>query len=206
MAKKGSLPARHRARAEIIALSDQGGLTHAQIAARVGTSARVVRREIEYERLIREREAPALESLSKSALGRLQRALAKEEERLASKFWASVDAKVAEILVNTLGPRLAKEQAQAKRVILSRKGLMTRKAFNQIRACLHADRQASQQEKHEAFVLFSSFEKILLKEAEAPSEFAAIPSTLAEWDALRAARASAKKSKVTTPAVSKGKA
>lgn len=141
-------------------------------------------------------EAPiASQSLSKSDQVKLQKAIEQEKARLAAQFHIEVNARVKQFLADTIGPQLQKEQKDARWIMQSRKGVMTRKEFNQIRACLHTDRTATDEEKNKAFALFSSYEKFLLKEKESPTRFANIPSTPQEWDALRKAVSEARKRK-----------
>ena len=108
---------------------------------------------------------------------------------------AEISRRVKEILSDSIGPHYKKEQELARRLITARKGIMTRKQYNKIRACLHTDREASPDEKNQAFILFTSFEKYLLKEADSPTEFVNIPSTSAEWDAVKNQTTEARKQK-----------
>jgi len=135
------------------------------------------------------------EELSLTAQQKVDRAIKLLAEKLQGDFDRAVKAKVDEVLGNTIA-RLRREQDEAKRIFASRKGIMNRKEYNQIRACLHTDRTASDSEKREAFILFTSFEKYLLKEKDSPTEFSAIPplpTDVAAWSAWRQKTSEARK-------------
>jgi hypothetical protein len=178
-------PKPHPANAEIVELANEG-VSGPEIAERVGVSKRVVQRELEHEALKRQvKPDVARDMLSLTAQAKLDRAIEQEKARLGAQYSLDVSAKAKEFLANTIGPILQKEQREARWIMKSRHGVMTRKEFNQIRACLHGDRTPSVQEKEHAFALFTSFEKFLLREKESPTTFTYIPQTKDEWDALR---------------------
>lgn len=143
--------------------------------------------------------------LSATAQQKFDRAIGQEKERLGAQLQAEVNERINRLLADTIGPRLRKEQKEARWIMESRKGVMTRKQFNQIRACLHTDHVATAEEKNLAFALFSDFEKYLLKESESPTPFVQIPTTSAEWDALKkqAMEARRQKAKNKTTSISK---
>lgn len=132
-------------------------------------------------------------TLSVSAQQKLECAIKQEKERLAAQYWRDVNVRVQAKVDEVLGEKIRKMQEQydfAKRTLEHRRGVMTRKQYNQIRACLHTDKQASDQEKNDAFILFTSFEASLLKEAEHPvvpqmTGAPPLPKTAAEWEALK---------------------
>jgi hypothetical protein len=182
-------PKRHDEHERIATLAD-AGLNNSEISAQTGISQRTVRRELETE--AHRREAAALaepqvtrDMLSITAQQKFDVVIKQEKARLAADFALAVDKEVKEFLTNSVGPVLAKEQKEARWIMESRKGVMTRKQFNQIRACLHNDRTPSNEEKHNAFVLFTSFEKFMLSEKESPTEFVEVPTNWDEWVAAR---------------------
>ena len=121
----------------------------------------------------------------------IEREITKEKERLAAIFNEAVEKeadKVAmELLQFTIGPRLQREINMAEKVMNNHPGFMTKKEFNQIRACLHTDRIAGDAERTDAFILLTSFEKYLVKKEERPvQKFGKpLPSTMAEWEEMK---------------------
>ena len=65
---------------------------------------------------------------------------------------------------------------------------MSKDTFNTIRRALHPDSRNSISDKKlgEAFDTFMGLEKYLLNEKGGPTTFADLPSTVAEWDKMRA--------------------
>ena len=136
--------------------------------------------------------------LSMSAQQKLETAIAQHKKRLEVSFHAEVNARVKEFMEQTLGPQLSKEQAEARRVMDSRKGVMDRKTYRKILACLHPDWVTDPAQKvryEEAFRLFSALEKRVLDEKNSPTKFTDIPSTAKEWDELRRKATEARKAK-----------
>jgi len=135
------------------------------------------------------------EMLSPSDQIKFDKAIRNYQQKLAQAFKSEVNSRIDELIGLTIGPALAKREAEARLILNAHKGLMTRKEFNRIRMCLHDDRTPSAEEKHNAFIFFTRLEKVLLSAKEAPSEFPKIPSSLAEWDILRKQAAEARKQK-----------
>jgi hypothetical protein len=136
--------------------------------------------------------------LSMTAQQKLDLAMKQHKEKLNREFSAAVNLRVQEFLENTMGPILRKEQAEARRLTESRKGVMSRKDYIKIRACLHPDNITDPERKPKyeaAFKLFEDVEKLLLNEKESPTQFAHIPVTPAEWDALRKRETERRKAK-----------
>jgi hypothetical protein len=103
---------------------------------------------------------------------------------------------------DTMLPKLEKEQAQARRIIESRQGVMDLKSFKKIRDCLHSDRVIDPVLKpkyDEAFRIFMELEKRLLDEKNSPTEFINFPKTPAEWDELKRKVKEQRKRKQNTP-------
>jgi hypothetical protein len=99
------------------------------------------------------------------------------------EFHAAVNARVQEFLEQTIMPKLQEEQAEARRVMDARKGIMDRKTYKKIWSCLHPDRVTDPEQKlmyEEAFRLFSILEKRLLDEKDSPTPFVSLPKTPAE--------------------------
>jgi len=185
-------PKAHYRASEVMSRHDSGD-NNSEIADATGLSKRVVD-DIVHEERIRRTYEPVIsrEELSLSAQQKFDVAVKQEKARLAASFAAAVDSNIKEILVGSVGPRLAKEQQEARWIMKSRHGVMNRKEFNQIRKCLHADTFAGlplsdtlKEELNAAFSKFTSLEKFLLKEKESPTTFTTVPSTLEEWDELR---------------------
>jgi transposase len=185
----------HYAEEEIIALYDKG-LSYAEIAAAVGIGHRKVRDIVTFERMRREgaRDANgeiAPETLSMSQHEKLERAIAREKERVRRELQASYYSDLhekTESFVKRIGPTLQAEQDQAKRIMQGRNGFMTKKVFLLILSCLHPDWVTDPKQKRryeDAFTEFSKLEKFLLDEKESPTNFVRIPSTWAEWEAQR---------------------
>ena len=177
-------PKAHYCATEVMAHYDAGD-SNREIAEATGLNMCIVKDIVREERLRRE-PVVSRDDLSLTAQQKFDTAIKQEKARLAVSFATTVDKRVQEFLSGSIGPILEKEQKEAKWIMESRKGVMTRKQFNQIRACLHADRTPSDEEKHNAFVLFTSFEKFMLKEKECPTSFTRIPTNWDEWvDARR---------------------
>jgi hypothetical protein len=144
--------------------------------------------------LRRENEELRQGTLSKSEV----KAVQKHKAKLDEQFHAAVNARVQEFLENTIMPKLQAEQAEARRVMESRKGIMDKKAFRKIVECLHSDRVTDSELKpkyDEAFIIFKGLEKRLLNEKDSPTPFVNVPTTRAEWDELKRQATERKKSK-----------
>lgn len=129
----------------------------------------------------------ALGELSISGQAKVNQAIKILAKKLRDDFDTAVKFKVNEILGLTIA-RIHREQEEAKRIFNSRNGIMTRREYNQIRACLHTDRTPGFEEKKDAFILFTSFEKYLLKEKDSPTKFSEappLPTDAKAWDAWR---------------------
>jgi hypothetical protein len=136
--------------------------------------------------------------LSLTAQQKLDLAIQQHKAKLDEQFHAAVNARVQEFLENTIMPKLQAEQAEARRVMESRKGIMDKKAFRKIVECLHSDRVIDPVLKpkyDEAFIIFKGLEKRLLDEKNSPTQFVMIPETRAEWDELRRQVSERRKSK-----------
>ena len=131
--------------------------------------------------------------LSLTAQQKLDTAIRQHKAELAASFHQTVNARIKELLEDTYLPRHRKEQAEAKAIMNRRHGIMTKAVFNAIRRALHPDsrRSISDQMLGAAFDAFMALEKRLLKEADSPTTFVDIPSSLDEWDKKRATKRTA---------------
>jgi hypothetical protein len=86
---------------------------------------------------------------------------------------------------------------EAKLIYERRKGIMDKATFKLIWSALHPDSRKSISDKKlaEAFDAFSAMEKYLLNEKDSPTTFGDVPSSLAEWDKVRAAATAGGKAK-----------
>jgi hypothetical protein len=108
-----------------------------------------------------------------------------------------------ELVANTIGPALEEQRKESERIIKSRKGIMDRRAYGKILACLHPDRtdhfitdSKLRQTYRQAFDLFRDLEKRLLDERESPSKFVdPFPKTAAGWEELKRRAAEDRKTK-----------
>jgi hypothetical protein len=182
------VPKPHYNAEAVMALYD-AGIIHSEIAAKTGLSKRVVDDIIHEERLRRD-GVPKIsrDDLSPSAQQKFDLAIKQYKEKLTAEFHAAVNLRVQEFLENTIGPQLQKEQAEARRIMAARKGIMNSKEYRKVLACLHPDRVLDPGQKAiytEAFRLFASLEKLVLNEKDSPTQFAGIPTTPAEWAELK---------------------
>jgi hypothetical protein len=144
----------------------------------------------------------ARENLSRTAQQKLDLAIKQEKAKLAAQYYVQVKAGVDEFLKDTIMPKLRTEQAQARRIMEARKGVMDIKSFKKIRDCLHSDRVIDPVLKpkyDEAFRIFMELEKHLLDEKNSPTKFVNIPKTPAEWDELKRQVSERRKRKQNTP-------
>jgi ParB-like chromosome segregation protein Spo0J len=127
--------------------------------------------------------------LSLTAQQKLELAIRQHKAKLDRDFHAAVTRRADEFIENTIGPILRKREAEATRVIESRKGVMTKETFRKIWACLHPDRILDPEQKpkyQEAFTLFEKVKMLLLNEQESPTRSGpCVPTTPAEWEALK---------------------
>jgi uncharacterized coiled-coil protein SlyX len=136
-------------------------------------------------------------TLSMTAQQKLDTAIRQEMRRLGASFQQQVRDEVRKQLEETILPHYRKEQAEAKKVMEARKGIMDKATYNLIWSCLHPDSRKSTTDGKlsRAFNAFESFEKRLLKEKDAPTTFSTLPETMAEWDAMRAKASAERRAK-----------
>ena len=199
--KSRQAPKPHPQRDEMVALSDSG-LSDAQIAEKVGSSAHTVRGEVERENIARTVEPVITPNmLSMTAQQKLELAIKQHKEKLTAEWRIAISARVDELLANTIGPKLKKEQDQARWVMKSRKGIISLKTFNKIRRCLHSDYVypliadlEARARYDDAWHLFAALEKVLLNEKDSPTQFIDIPKD-PDWEELKRQASAARKAK-----------
>ena len=185
-------------RGEVAALAHEG-LSTTEISRTLDIKLRRVSQILREEHLRRD-ALPDItpDMLSMSARQKLETAIRQHKEKLSAQWHVAIRARVDEILLNTIGPRLRKEQDQARKVMGKRNGIMDRKTYRLIMSCLHPDRIMDEKLKPlyaRAFDLFRSVKILLLDEKNDPTEFVGLPTTLAEWDALKRKATLARKRK-----------
>jgi DNA-binding CsgD family transcriptional regulator len=202
-ARRSNKPAKeHDRQPEVAVLYDQGK-TGNEIARTLNLSRSQVANILKSERTKRAAQVniePS--SLSLTAQRKLELAIKQHKEKLTAQWQVAVRARVDELLLNSIGPRLQREQNEARYVMKSRKGIMDRDAYKKILACLHPDRinqfitdPKLRQTYDEAWHFFRAVEKLLLNEKNSPTEFVAIPKTSEEWDALKRQTRDARKAR-----------
>jgi hypothetical protein len=134
-----------------------------------------------------------------TAQQKLDAALRQQDAKLQAAFSAAVDARVKQLLLDTILPRHRAEQEEARRVMNARKGVMDKATFNKIRRCLHPDSRHSVSDKvlADAFDAFMALEKRLLDEKDSPTTLSTLPQTDAEWEQAKRNAAAARKAKRT---------
>jgi hypothetical protein len=154
---------------------------------------------VQHERIKRSGASVAPDMLSMTAQEKLDTAIRQHKQKLDAEFEIKVRAEVNERLV-LVSDRLRREQKEAERITKSRKGIMDRETYKLILACLHPDRinqfvtdTRLRQIYADAWNAVRALEKLLLNEKESPTEFVGIPSTVAEWDALKRQTSAARK-------------
>ena len=186
-----------------VAAAAELGLTDKEIAARVGLrsprTSRRIREIVEAKKEAVEEAQPIIErkALSMTAQQKLDTAIRQHTEKLAASYYKTVNDKVQQILKDTILPQHREEQATMKRVMDARRGVMTKPIFRLIWSALHPDSRNSitDEKLAAAFDAFSGMEKLLLNEADSPTEYQTIPDLLAEWDRMRAAATADRKAK-----------
>jgi transposase len=178
----------------------EAGEASTTIAADIGLDGRAVRHVIERERIRDEARAdPEItpDMLSKSAQEKLDAAIRQHQRRLDLAFEKRVLDEVRKRLDQIVLPSWQARLDDAERVLKRRSGIMDKNTFNTIRRALHPDSRNAVSDKKlaEAFDAFMGLEKLLLDEKNSPTEFGGIPSSLAEWDKMRAKKTAPQRSK-----------
>lgn len=175
-------------REERVAVLMDAGKTAHEIAADLGVVVRAANQAMEHVKIKREAEAiidPA--TLSLSAQEKLASATRQHARKLDAAFERRVSDDLRRRLDEIILPHWKQQIEEAKRIYERRKGIMDKATFNRIRRALHPDSRNSISDKvlSDAFDTFMGLEKFLLDEKDSPTDFADVPNTLAEWDAMK---------------------
>lgn len=177
------------------------GKTLEQAAKEIGRSVHIVKTSVAREEGRREAEPTITpDMLSMTAQQKLDSAIRQHKQKLDAEFHKRVNARVQEFLMDTILPQHRKEQAVARKIIESRRGIMDKATFNKVRRGLHPDSRNSISDKvlGEAFDAFMALEKRLLNEQDSPTTFIDIPHTPEELARAREQAMKARKAKQTT--------
>lgn len=195
--KKQALPKQTDRHRRMIELSDTGQ-SPADIAAEIGITERQV-----HQILLRERVKRASEdsidpkTLAPSAQERLAAAIRSHQRNMDAKFEQRVLDEIKRRIDEIVLPHWKQQIEEAKRIYERRKGIMDKATFNRIRRALHPDSRNSISDKllSDAFDTFMRLEKFLLDEKDSPTDFAGVPNTLAEWEAMKQKASSERRNK-----------
>jgi DNA-binding NarL/FixJ family response regulator len=201
-------PSRHPRHEEVVTLKDNG-LTNPEIAEELGMGKRQVRHIVDDEKIKREAVASIEPEITVDMISSMPQR--ERYERLVrqyeAQFAARVDAAARELafkmrddMVAGMLARLREEQKRLGWAVKSRHGIMNRKDYRKIWACLHTDRtdhfemdSKMRAEYRDAWELFRSAEKLLLDERSSPTELIHIPTTVEEINEMRRQDAAARK-------------
>jgi hypothetical protein len=181
------------------------GKTKPEAEAIAGVSSTVVRRVVAAEEGRRSAVTidPTVDLKSYLSLAAQQK-LEALERRLRKSFEAEVKEEARIIAIKNMDeiflPHHKEKIAMAERVLASRKGILTKANFNLIRSCLHPDNSASPERRAKAFDLFNSLEILVLDETQMPiGKAPPLPSSAAEWQALKDKVSAERRAKRTAP-------
>lgn len=110
-------------------------------------------------------------------------ALRAHKRRIELEFDTRVAKAAYDYLGETLLKHLKDKEADASRVLKSRKGVMTREEYRKIMSCLHPDAVTDEAKKpryEEAFRIFQPLELVLCSEKEMPTKPSDLPRTVEE--------------------------
>jgi hypothetical protein len=164
-----------------------------------GVTERTVRREVEYEAIRQQAKAePQIDraDLPLSAQEKFDAAVGRYQKMLDQKFERRVLDEIKKRIDEMILPHWKTLIEQSKKLYEHRRGAMDKQTFNKIRRALHPDSRNSISDSvlADAFDTFMQLEKFLLNEKESPTDFSGLPNSLDEWDKMRAAAATAKRS------------
>lgn len=190
--KKPERPRKHdEAKAKYAAsLVLDEGKTRDEAAAITGVQS--VQLEVERERGRREvLNNPQIDpgALALNAQQRLEAAIRQHKNKLDIEFEGRVQAELERIINETVLPQYNKEMAEARDIVESRKGVLSREDYRLILSCLHPDRVTDEglKKRYErAFDAFKKKELVLCSEKEMPTSASAIPRSYAEMMKRRA--------------------
>jgi transcriptional regulator with XRE-family HTH domain len=184
---------------ETIAALKDSGLSAREIAAEAGVSPRYVDLVKQRERGPEPEAAVTREMLPMSAQEKFDAALRQYKRKLDLEFEARVLAECQKRIEDTILPQYNKEMDEARAIIKTRKGVMSRAAYKKLLVCLHPDqvefvKDAGLKRKYdEAFKLLTGLEIVLCSEAEMPTSSDKFPRTYAEMMARKQAVSASRK-------------
>jgi hypothetical protein len=119
-----------------------------------------------------------------------------------------VETAVHRRLDDIILPQWKEQIEEAKLIYRNRKGVMNKVTLNKIKKPLHEDtlrfleRYIPKKDyddllkkSTEALLILNKYEKLLLSEQDSPTIICDVPSTIAEWDALKAKATAERKAK-----------
>jgi hypothetical protein len=170
------------------------GKSYSELEKETGLSNTVLRSAV--ARVEGRREATPIDpaSLSLTAQQKLQTAIRQHQHKLDLQFEQRVQQEYQDRL-NEFLPDYHKKLADADAVVKARSGVMSRRIYRKIWACLHPDEGASKELLAEAFKIFAKLEPVLVKEEEMPTPKTIFPRTYAEMMELKRATSEARKAR-----------
>lgn len=183
-------------RENTVAVLADAGMSTTEIAEKTGIHPRNVDQALEHVQIKREAEAQinaadlSLTAQQKNEIWRRQ-----EMQRLGASFERRVHEEVMRRLDEMQLPLWRERVEQAKTLFERRKGAMPKDTFNTIRRALHPDSRnsISDEKLARAFDAFMALEKYLLDEKDSPTDCGTVPTSVAEWDRMRAQATKARK-------------
>lgn len=174
------------------------GKSYSEAGAEVGASNIVVRTSVAREEGRREHKEEAQAEtfeLNVSDREKLHRAIKQAVKKLEADFERRVQDEIRQRIEDVVLPQYQKEMDDARQIIESRRGIMTRRNYRRILAWLHPDRIADSEQKKqitEMFAFFSTLELVLCDEQEMTTQAGAMPRNYADLvkarEAVKAAR------------------
>jgi hypothetical protein len=127
-----------------------------------------------------------LKLLAKSAQEKLAAAERQMRKRVTFEIQEAARIEMQRRLETTILPGLRQRETDANKVIKARKGVMSDIDYKVLLRCIHPDTRASASPEllRQGYELLVKHRLALVAEKENPTEGRAVPSTLAEWDAL----------------------
>jgi hypothetical protein len=170
---KPSAPKRHKKHAEVVELEKQGS-SQQEIAEKTGVGKRQVRHIVEREHIEQEAKDEAVvidwETLPGPVAKKAETMRRQVRREFEAGFEPRVQAEVQERLEVEI-KFMKRMQTESRRVLESRKGIITRDDYDLIRSCLHPDSResASDEKLAEAFRIFNEAEILFLNEKDCPT-------------------------------------
>jgi hypothetical protein len=168
-------------------LTKEHGISHGTLAAAVAYLKG--QREASSDPII----DPA--TLSLSAQEKLAAALRQQKQIHERTFQRRLEEEVSKWIEETTIASYVEEISKIRADIERRTGIMTAANYKLILRCLHPDNSASTRMREEAFVLWEKLRYRFCDNTEMPVPLRGMPETSAGWEALRRARAEARRAK-----------